>query len=112
MWGERETEFTILIGGEVKPVDKSAVVKDVLIPESSWFQADSGEVGRAYKDIVKNYKKHLSKAKRLGHKNRTEFSFEAMVKKIKEYMTAYLPEIPKQVELSLPKLDLPKLKKL
>lgn len=105
-------EFTILIGGEVKPVDKSAVVKDVLIPESSWFQADSGEVGKAYKDIVKNYKKHLSKAKRLGHKNRTEFSFEAMVKKIKEYMTAYLPEIPKQVELSLPKLDLPKLKKL
>lgn len=105
-------EFTILIGGEVKPVDKSAVVKDVLIPESSWFQADSGEVGKAYKDIVKNYKKHLNKAKRLGHKNRTEFSFEAMVKKIKEYMTTYLPEIPKQVELSLPKLDLPKLKKL
>ena len=30
-------EFSILIGGEVKPVDKSAVVKDVLIPESSWF---------------------------------------------------------------------------
>ena len=107
-----DPKFSILIGGELKQVDKSAVVKDVLIPESSWFQADSTQVGKAYKDILKNYKKYLTNAKRLGHKNRTNFSYEKMVDKIKEYMTTYIPEIPKQVELSLPKLDLPKLKKV
>ena len=107
-----DPKFSILIGGELKQVDKSAVVKDVLIPESSWFQADSTQVGKAYKDILKNYKKYLTNAKRLGHKNRTNFSYEKMVDKIKEYMTTYIPEIPKQVELTLPKLDLPKLKKV
>ena len=107
-----DPKFSILIGGELKKIDKSAVVKDVIIPESSWFQANPSEVGKAYKDIFKNYKKYLTNAKRLGHKNRTNFSFEAMVKKIEEYMTTYLPEIPKQVELNLPKLDLPKLKKV
>jgi|TARA_R100000027_G_scaffold32208_2_gene23497 glycosyltransferase involved in cell wall biosynthesis len=107
-----DPQLALLVGGELKQIDPSAVVKDVLIPESGWFQADPGKVAKAYKDIVKNYKKHEVNAKRLAYKNKTNFSFEAMVAKVKEYMTNYMPEMPKQVELSLPKLDLPKLKKV
>ena len=70
-----DPKFTMMIGGEIKQIDKTAAIKDVLIPESGWFQADAALVGKAYKDVVKNYKKHLSNAKRLGHKNRTNFSF-------------------------------------
>ena len=107
-----DPNFSLLLGGEVKPIDKSAVVNNVLVSGSSWFQADDGEVGRGYKDIVKNYKKHLNNAKRLGHRNRTEFSYEKMVEKLDQYFTQYLPNISKQVDIQIPKLDLPKLKKV
>jgi len=107
-----DPQFAKMIGGELKQVDKSAAVKDIIVPEAGWFQADDAEVGKAYKDIVKNYKEWLVNAKRLGRKNRTNFSYEKMVDKIKEYFDAYIPEMPKQVELSLPKLDLPTLKKV
>lgn len=107
-----DPNFSLLLGGEVKPIDKSAVVNNVLVSESSWFQPDDGEVGRGYKDIVKNYKKHLNNAKRLGHRNRTEFSYEKMVEKLDQYFTQYLPNISKQVDIQIPKLDLPKLKKV
>ena len=107
-----DPNFSLLIGGDLKPIHQSAVVKNVLIPESSWFQADDAQVGKGYKDIVKNYKKYLTKAKRLGHKNRTEFSYGKMVEKIDKYLTQYTSNLTKQVELNLPKLDLPKLKKV
>ena len=107
-----DPQYAMMIGGEIKQIDKSAAIKDVLIPESGWFQADPATVGKAYKDVVKNYKKHLTNAKRLGHKNRTNFSFERMTEVLKGYLKTFMPEIPKQVELSLPKLDLPKLKKV
>ena len=107
-----DPQFAYMVGGELTQIDKSAAVKDVLIPESSWFTPNDAEVARGYKDIFKNYKKYASSAKRLGHKNRTNFSYEKMVDKIKEYFDAYIPEMPKQVELSLPKLDLPTLKKV
>ena len=107
-----DPNFSLLLGGEVKPIDKSAVVNNVLVSGSSWFQPDDGEVGRGYKDIVKNYKKHLNNAKRLGHRNRTEFSYEKMVEKLDQYFTQYLPNISKQVDIQIPKLDLPKLKKV
>ena len=107
-----DPQFAYMVGGELKQIDGSAVVKDVLIPESGWFAPDDAEVARGYKDIFKNYKKYANSAKRLGHKNRTNFSYEKMVDKLKEYFEAYIPEMPKQVELSLPKLDLPTLKKV
>jgi len=107
-----DPNFSILIGGEVKQIHQSAVVKNVLIPESLWFQPDDAQVGRGYKDMVKNYKKYLTNAKRLGHRNRTEFSYGKMVEKIDEYLTQYTSNITKQVQLNLPKLELPKLKKV
>ena len=101
---------SFLVGGQVHKLHKSSVQKGVLLEESEWFQPEDGQVGASYKEIYKNYKKWVPLAKQLGYKNSKEFSFEAMTKLLGEILDKSLPEFPKQVELELPKLDLPKLK--
>ena len=116
-------EFTSLIDGEVKPIHESAVVKDMLIPQSGWFSPNPVEINHYFKDVFENYKTYQEKGKRQGYKSRTEFSFEAMKTKIGELFEQYIPVIAQQAQLSLPKLKkmnkpkassikLPKLKKL
>lgn len=107
-----DKEFVRYVKGDLKPVHKSALVKNILIPQSEWFSPEPIDVGRAYKDVFKNYKQWSTKAKRQGHKSRTQFSYEAMVETLKSILETNIPELPKQVELTLPKLELPKLKKL
>lgn len=107
-----DKEFVRYVKGELKPVHKSALVKNILIPQSEWFSPEPIDVGRAYKDVFKNYKQWSTKAKRQGHKSRTQFSYGAMVETVKSILETNIPELPKQVELALPKLELPKLKKL
>lgn len=119
-----DKEFVRYVKGDLTPVDKSAVVKNIILQQSEWFTADAADVGRAYKEVFKDYKKWLTKAKRQGHKSRTQFSYEAMVETLKTLLDTNIPEFPKQVQLSLPKLkkigekietpkiQLPKLKKL
>jgi len=99
-----------LCGGEIHKLDNSSIQKGVLLPESEWFQPDDGQVGAGYKEIYKNYKKWVPLAKQLGFRNSKDFSFESMTKLLGEILDESLPEFPKQVELNLPKLDLPKLK--
>ena len=107
-----DREFVRFVKGDLKNVDKSAAVKNILLTESQWFSPDPIDVGKAYKEIYKDYKKWTVNAKRQGHKSRTEFSYEAMVSKLDKILIENIPEFPKQVELSLPKLNLPKLKKV
>ena len=117
-------EFTALINGEVKQIHPSAVVKDMLIPESGWFAPNPAEIHHYFKDVFENYKVYQEKGKRQGYKSRTEFSFEAMKTKLGELFKQYIPHIAQQAQLTLPKLKkvkkspnlpslkLPKLKKL
>ena len=105
--------FTSLISGELKNVDDSAVVKDMILKESKWFTPDSGEIGHYLKDMFKNYKKYAELGKRQAHYSKTNFSWEKMDEKLNEYLDKNIPEFPKQVKLQLPKLkkiELPKKK--
>lgn len=102
-------EFTNLVGGTLTRVHPSAAVKNTLLLESSWFTPNDNEVGAALKGVAKDYKKLLLLAKRQGHRSRTEFSFEAMTKLLEKILDKNLPEFPKQIQLNLPKLELPKL---
>lgn len=104
-----DKNFTKLIGGTLTKLHKSAVQKDVLIEESSWFTPDDNEVGKAYKEVYKNYNKILPLAKKQSHKIKINFSFENMTEVLGKILDNNLPEFPKQIELKLPKLDLPKL---
>jgi hypothetical protein len=105
-------ELAILVGGTLTQIHPSAVQKNVLIPEAQWFTPSDEEVGKKLRMIVKDYKKLIAPAKKLGFKNKTEFSFDKMVKKLESILTERVPDIPKQVQLTLPKLELPKLKKI
>ncbi len=96
----------------------------MILTEAEWFTADPLEVSKAYKEIFKNYSKWLTKAKRQGHKSRTEFNFDKMKSKLETILDENVVKAPTQVGLQLPKLKkvgtnteqpklkLPKLKKL
>ena len=116
-----DPRFCTLLPGEIKPVHKSALQKNVIIEGAQWFQPDSIRVGQGYKDIFKNYKTYLEKAKQLGFRNAQSFSDSKMTKLLGEYIDKFVPEIATQTHLTLPKLktkdsapklNLPKLKKL
>ncbi len=105
-------EFTTLVGGNLTNVHPSAAVKEMILIEAQWFTPDEVAVAKAYKNVVKDYKKYLELAKRQGHKNRTDFSLEAMTNKLDLILNDNIPEFPKEIKLTLPKLELPKLEKL
>jgi len=108
-----DKELSILLGGELTPVHPSAA-NQYLIKESQWFSPDPIHIGHFLKDVYENYKNYIVKAKKLGTKNKNEFSREKMAEKIDLILNQHLPEFPKQVQLKLPqlkKIELPKLKK-
>ena len=110
-----DTEFVKYIGGNLTNVHPSAAVDKMILTESQWFSADPVQVGQAFKDIYDNYDKWKPLAKRQGHKSRTQFSYEKMRETLDSFLTQYVPEFPKQVQIKLPqlkKIELPKLKKV
>jgi glycosyltransferase involved in cell wall biosynthesis len=106
------SEFTTLIGGELKLIHKTAQVKDMLIEGSKWFAPNTGEMGTHLKNMFENYKNYTDGGKRQAYYSKTNFSFEAMADKLVLILEENVPEIAKQVQLELPKLQLPKLQKI
>lgn len=105
-------EFVTLVGGGLHNVDKSATQKGLIIEQAQWFQANEAEVGRSLKNVFDKYKKYEELGKRQRHYAKTNFSVEKMAEKLDAILSQRLPEFPKQVQLELPKLQLPKLQKL
>jgi hypothetical protein len=61
--------------------------------------------------MFENYKNYTDGAKRQAYKSKNEFSWEAMKSLLESRLDNLIPEFPKQIELKLPKLNLPKLEK-
>ena len=93
-------ENTCMIGGNVTQLHPSAVVKDMLLPESGWFSADVKQVEFYLNDVFNKYTKYEERAKKQAHQSKTKFSFDEM----KKLLGLYLDKVPKQVGLQLPKL--------
>jgi glycosyltransferase involved in cell wall biosynthesis len=107
-----DPEMSTLLPGEITQIHPSAVVQDMLIPESGWFTVNYDKASETLEDVYKNYKKYVDGAKRQAYRSRTEFSLEKMSDKLISIMDE---EIPKPVQLKLPqlkKIELPKLKKV
>ena len=107
-----------LLPGGLTKVHKSAVMEKMILAEASWYTIDYGYAQRLIKDIYKNYKKYIANARKQAYFSRTNFSMAEMDERFIQIMT---DNIPKMVELKLPelkgenglpKLKLPKLKKL
>ena len=106
-----DPNFTVALKGELKPVGPSAV-NDWVIAESQWFNVDYAQVGHYLKDMFENYKNYTDGAKRQAYKSKNEFSWDKMYEKVDQTLTQHIPEFPKEIQLQLPKLELPKLQKL
>ena len=104
-----DPKFVICVGGELKNVDPSAVVPNMILPESQWFSPSHPEIGTAFTQVFENYKKYTNGANRQAYKSKNEFSWDNMHTKLHSILDAIIPTFPKQVELNLPKLNLPKL---
>ena len=105
-------DFTTLLGGELKPIHPTAQVKDMLIEGSKWFAPNTGEIGGALKGMFENYKNYTDGSKRQAYYSKTNFSLLKMAETLDNILDSNISEIPKQVKLELPKLQLPKLQKL
>ena len=116
---------SMLLGGELKQVPKSVVWKDIIIPESQWFNVNETQTYKALNYAFKNYDEIKSKALNLMKINRDKFTLNKMIKKLDNIVLPFVDKIPTKVGLQLPKLKkvksskletpkikLPKLKKL
>ncbi len=97
-------EFCALVEGDIKPIHPTAQIKDMLIENSQWFSPNPGSVSTALTNIETNYKDWKVKAKRQGYHSRNNFSFEKMKEDIITILDKNVPTIAQQVPLSLPKL--------
>ena len=103
-----DNEMSVLIPGQVTQIHPSAVVQDMLLPESGWFTVDYKKAADTLEDVYKNYKKYTDGAKRQSYRSRTEFSLEKMGSKLIDLLEA---KVPKQEEFKMPqlqKIELPK----
>ena len=106
-----KNDRSCLIGGKLTNVHPSAVVNGVILPESQWFAPDPNHVHNSYKEFYSNYKSWAIKGKKQGYYSRTYFAFENMKAKIGEILESNI-NLPIQIPVQLPKLNLPKLKKV
>jgi glycosyltransferase involved in cell wall biosynthesis len=107
-----DSEMSVLLPGEIKQIHPSAVVQDMLLPESGWFTVDYKKASETLEDVYKNYKKYVDGAKKQSYRSRTEFSLDKMSEKLVSIMEE---KVPKPTLLKLPELkrvELPKLKKV
>jgi glycosyltransferase involved in cell wall biosynthesis len=105
-------DMSVLLSGQLKPIHPSAVVPDMLIPESKWFTVDYKTASDKLKDVYKNYKKYTDGAKKQAYRSRTEFSLDKMSEKLLNILEK---NVAVKVEFKLPqlkKIELPKLKKI
>ena len=118
-------EDSLLLGGELKQVPNAMVWKDIIVPESQWFNVNEQQAYKAMNYSFKEYNEVKKKALNLMKVNRDKFTLDKMTEKLDEIITPFIDKVPSQVGLNLPKLKkvgdkskqppkvkLPKLKKL
>ena len=110
------SDYNVLIGGELKPVHKSAA-NQFLLKESQWFNINIAIAGRAMKDVFNHYKKYQEKSRKQTQYLKNNFSLD----KMGELISKFMPKVeaaPQMQQLQLPKLkkvgdnEAPKLPKL
>jgi len=107
-----KNDMSVLLPGTLGDVHPSAQNK-WLIQGSKWFDVDIIALNKALKDMYKNYKNWVVKAKQQGNYAKENFSYTKMKDKFEEILDELnIKATPKKAEIKLPKLTLPKLKKV
>ena len=100
--------FTTLLPGNLENVHESAA-NNWLKKDFQWFQVSGKHFINALKSVHQKYKKFVVPAKKQGHHIKTNFSYDAMKTLVGNLLEHNIPEFPKEVELTLPTLETPKL---
>ena len=109
-------DLAILLPGSLQNVERGSVPDDFMVDGSQWFTVNYQQTSATMKDVYKKYKKYTLNAKKLGVINKSKFSLDAMTRELGKILDKYVPEFPKEVKLELPKLkkvgstELPKIK--
>ncbi len=98
-------EFSTLMSGKMIQLDQSALMGNILIEGSHWFQTDYNYASQVMKDIKRNYKLYAEKAIKQKNYSRDNFSLDKMHEKLNEIFDKYIPEIPTEMQIQLPQLD-------
>jgi glycosyltransferase involved in cell wall biosynthesis len=101
-------EHSCLVGGQITQIHPSAVVQNMLLPESGWFSYDEKQAQFYLTKVFENYSKYQENAKRQARVTTTEFSFDNM----KQLLAEKVDKFPKPMALKLPtlkRIELPKL---
>jgi glycosyltransferase involved in cell wall biosynthesis len=102
-------ENTVLLPGNLENVHASAANK-WLLKESKWFQVSPKHAIGIFVDVHKKYKTFTERSRKQSHHIKTNFSWENMRDLLTDVLNKSIPDFPKQIELKLPELKLPKLK--
>ena len=106
----------VLIGGSLQNIEKGSFPDDFFIEGSQWFTVNYQEAAAVMKNMYKGYRKYTLGAKKLATYNRVKFSLDEMTKQFGKILDKHVPEFPQEVKLQLPKLkkvgsaELPKIK--
>lgn len=95
---------TVLIDGDLKPIDPSAIQKGLLNEGSKWFDPNPASVAQALQKVYTKYDEYKVPSRRQAEWARNNFSFGVMKTKLKETLDSRLPQFAQKVELKLPKL--------
>lgn len=93
-------DLSVLLAGELKQVHPGAVWKDVIIPESGWFNVDETFAMNAMMYVFRHYEEFEDRSKEQAKLNRKAFNYEASKRRLKELLDKYAPraeEIPFQL---------------
>ena len=103
-------EYNIILGGQLTNVHKS-VKNEFLLKEAQWFSPNHVEIGNSLQLVFKDYKKYQALGKRQGYYSKENFSWDNMKSLLSSILEKYIPEFPKEISLTLPKINIPKLEK-
>ena len=117
-------DSSILLPGRLVDIPKSMVWEDIIVENSKWFEVDENKAYNALNYVFNNYFEIKRKGKSQLSQNINKFTLENMSKKLDEIVSPGIEQIPGMAGLKLPKLKkinketvlpkikLPKLKKV
>ena len=93
-------EGSVLLKGDLKPVDPSAA-NQFLLTDSQWFYVNYSDAALKIIDVHNNYDRYLMNSTKLGNENRIKFSHNKMTEELKNICDRYI-KVAKHVDLVLP----------
>ena len=96
-------EMSVLLPGTLGDLHPS-VKNDWFVEGAKWFDVNTMSLGKALKDIYKNYKNYIPRAKQQGNFTKENFTYDMMKEKFSKILDESIIKKPKQIPLELPKL--------